>query len=96
MNYDENLRAIARMVTDSVIEPVTLRSGDYHVHPEDGVVKIVGGTYRDATYGRISNWWTWEVVATGERKSGYGANWPAYHEGQPCGCPPGQTCVPES
>jgi hypothetical protein len=75
-----SLEDIARRVTDEVVKPVGLVKGWRYVHPEDGVIEITGGYYRDPTYGRISNFWDWIVVATGERKNGYGDNWPLAEE----------------
>lgn len=89
-----DLYDIGRQVTDSIIPPTTLRVGRVYQHPTDGLIRILSGYYRDPAYGRISNFWTWEVLSTQERKSGYGASWPEYHEGQPCGCAPGETCEP--
>lgn len=71
-----DLYRIAREVTDSVMPPITLQIGKRYLHPEDGEIEIVSGCYRDAVYGRVSNHWYWDVVATGERKNGYGDNWP--------------------
>lgn len=69
-----DLYRIAREVTDSIMAPVTLRPGKRYVHPEDGEIEITSGCYR--AYGRVSNFWYWTVIATGEKKHGYGANWP--------------------
>lgn len=52
----------------------SLRVGETYVHPEDGVIKIVSGEFW-GNHG-VSNFWYWDVVATGERKHGYGGNWP--------------------
>ena len=71
-----DLYRIAREVTDSIMAPVTLRPGKRYVHPEDGEIEITSGCYRDPTYGRVSNFWYWTVITTGEKKHGYGANWP--------------------
>lgn len=70
------LDRIAREVTDSILPPITLVVGGRYLHPEDGVIEVTGGCYRDAVYGRISNFWHWTVIATGEHHHGYGDNWP--------------------
>lgn len=72
-----DLYRIAREITDEILPPVTLRIGQRYIHPEDGIIQITSGCYRDATYGRISNFWHWKVEATGETHHGYGANWPS-------------------
>jgi hypothetical protein len=66
----------ATELTDSILPPVTLQIGKRYIHPEDGLIEITDGKYRDATYGRISNFWHWTVIESGEKKHGYGANWP--------------------
>ncbi|WP_028058298.1 hypothetical protein [Candidatus Solirubrobacter pratensis] len=73
---DPAMYAIAREITDEVLPPITLEIGRRYVHPEQGEIEITSGCYRDPTYDRISNWWTWTVVATGEKRAGYGSNWP--------------------
>jgi hypothetical protein len=70
------LDRIAREVTDSVMPPVRLLIGATYHHPDDGLIQITGGCYRDPTYGRVSNFWHWTVLMTGEQKHGYGDNWP--------------------
>lgn len=76
-----NMYDIARQITDSVIPPVTLKISKRYIHPEDGEIEIISGRYRDPTYGRISNWWEWKVIATGEHKRGYGSStWPEVKE----------------
>lgn len=71
-----SLYDVARRITDEIIPPVELYKGGRFVHPKDGEIQIISGEYRDATYGRISNFWTWRVVATGKTRSGYGGYWP--------------------
>jgi hypothetical protein len=66
----------ARELTDSILPPITLEIGKRYIHPDDGVIEITSGCYRDSVYGRVSNFWYWTVVETGEHKNGYGANWP--------------------
>lgn len=40
------------------------------------MVKVASGQYLDPTYGRVSNWWTWNEVlpdgSLGPAESGYG------------------------
>lgn len=63
-------------LSDEILLPVTLQVGQRHIHPEDGLIEITSGCYRDAVYNRVSNFWHWTVVETGEQKYGYGDNWP--------------------
>jgi hypothetical protein len=44
--------------------------GDVYLHPEDGLVEIVGGSFW-GNHG-VSNFWYWRVLATDEVKHGYG------------------------
>lgn len=71
------LSAFGREVTDQVLAPVKLVIGGRYLHPEDGEIEILSGCYRDPVYGRVSNWWDWKVLSSGEKRGGYGANWPA-------------------
>lgn len=71
-----DLYKVAEEITDEVLKPVTLQIGHTYLHPEDGEIEITGGYYRDPIYNRISNFWYWKVLATGEIHSGYGTNWP--------------------
>lgn len=66
----------ARELMDSIISPITLKVGKRYIHPDDGVIEITSGCYRDTVYDRVSNFWYWTVVETGEKKHGYGDNWP--------------------
>jgi len=50
-----------------------LRIGGVFDHPEDGPVRIESGVYTIG--GRVSNFWHWTVLATGEEKNGYGGPW---------------------
>jgi hypothetical protein len=74
----DNLYRFAQQITDELLPPVRLIPGRRYLHPEDGEIEITSGCYRDARYGRISNFWHWTVVATGEDHYGYGDNWPDY------------------
>ena len=66
----------ATRLVDDILPPVELQVGGRYVHPEDGVIEVTSGYYRDPTFGRISNHWHWMIVATGEPGHGYGDNWP--------------------
>lgn len=61
-------------VQDMIIEEFgsPLVVGQRYVHPEHGSVTVVRGCFFDPIYGRLSNWWTWRVEATGVEHSGYG------------------------
>lgn len=61
-------------LTEDVIGGSPLEVGKRYVHPEDGVIEVTSGQY----WGRngISNFWYWRVIETGEKKHGYGRNWP--------------------
>lgn len=72
-----DMHRLARDITDRILPPVTLQIGRQYLHPEDGLIQIDAGCYRDAKYNRVSNWWYWTVVGTGEKKSGFGDNWKA-------------------
>lgn len=63
-------------LTDEILPPITLQIGQRYVHPQDGVIEITSGCYRDAVYNRISNFWYWTIVETGKQNHGYGGNWP--------------------
>lgn len=69
--------------------------GKCYEHPEDGPIKVFTGTYLDATYGRVSNWWSWRVLATGETKSGYAGPWPELDEDEIEEEPDGAPCCPD-
>ena len=60
---------------DAVLPPVRLQVGKKYQHPEDGVITITSGCYRDPTYGRVSNWWYW-TKEDGTEGKGYGDHWP--------------------
>lgn len=80
-----SLYDIARRVTDEVLPPVVLERGKFYIHPEHGIVQIIDGMYRDPIHNRISNFWTWKIIETGEMRDGYGGQWqqvtPASSEG---------------
>lgn len=62
-------------LTDKVVGPNTIKVGNYYEHPADGLIFIESGQY----WGQhgLSNHWRWSVVATGEKKYGYGGSWPS-------------------
>lgn len=61
-------------LVDDVVGPCPLQIGGKYTHPTDGPIEITNGQYW-GEYG-LSNFWYWKVIATGEKKSGYGGNWP--------------------
>jgi len=63
-------------LTESVLGSSPLEIGKRYVHPEDGPIEVTGGQYW-GTYG-LSNHWSWTVIATGEKKRGYGGHWPLH------------------
>ena len=50
-----------------------LHAGQIHEHPEDGPIRILSGAWM--INGLLSNHWKWEVLESGETKSGYGGTW---------------------
>lgn len=81
--YNHPLSVIARKLS-SELDP-GLHEGGYFVFTDEkrpGVkypIKVTSGCYLDATYGRVSNWWTWHKVgpdgSLGRSISGYGGAW---------------------
>ena len=71
----DRLAQIAHDLTDKYF-PRSMKIGKTLQHPDGRTVKIKSGCFRDATYGRISNWWTWNEVlkdgTLGKDESGYG------------------------
>ena len=69
------LTALAHELTDKY-HPCSMEIGKVLLHPDGRTVKILNGCFRDATYDRVSNWWTWQEVlpngTLGEKESGYG------------------------
>jgi hypothetical protein len=66
-----------RQLTEEVIGGSPLEIGKRYIHPEDGLIEIVGGQYW-GTNG-LSNHWRWRVIATGETHHGYGdSTWPKF------------------
>lgn len=63
-----------RELTEEAVGGASLRIGGRYVHPEHGEIEVTDGQYW-GTYG-VSNFWHWTVVATGEKKHGYGGRWP--------------------
>ena len=63
-----------RQLTEEAIGGSALRVGGRYLHPEDGEIEVTDGQYW-GTHG-VSNFWHWTVVATGEKKHGYGGRWP--------------------
>lgn len=69
------LTRLARDITDKYF-PCHMQIGKVIKHPKGYNVKVISGCFRDPTYGRISNWWTWQRVyksgKLGPEQSGYG------------------------
>ena len=63
-----------RQLTEDVIGGSPLKVGKRYIHPEDGLIEVVGGQF----WGErgLSNHWTWKVIETGETHWGYGGDWP--------------------
>ena len=59
----------------------TLEIGGLYMHPHDGLIRIVGGSFW-GTHG-LSNFWDWAIVETGEKRCGYGGDWPEVNQGGP-------------
>lgn len=68
------VRGWVKDLTEGVLGGPPVQIGKYYEHPEDGEILITGGQY----WGRdgLSNFWYWEVCATGEKHHGYGREWP--------------------
>lgn len=60
-------------LTERTLGKSPVEIGKRYHHPTDGLIEITDGQY----WGRngISNFWYWTVVATGEKKHGYGGQW---------------------
>lgn len=65
---------VRNIVQDEWGSAANITIGKCYQHPDDGVIRILGGRFW-GDHG-LSNHWTWEIVATGERKHGYGGEWP--------------------
>lgn len=63
-------------IVESVVRPPSLIVGLFYLHPQDGIIHLTNGEYY--SNGRVSNFWSWTVVETGEKKHGYGGYWPQY------------------
>ena len=48
--------------------------GHFYQHPEQGAIYVTRGSMW--INNRLSNFFNWIVVETGEEKSGYGGDWP--------------------
>jgi len=72
---DQALTAIAARIMNGYC-PCHMKVGRVVLHPKGYKVKVISGCFRDRTYGRISNWWTWRRVrkdgTLGREQSGYG------------------------
>ena len=63
-------------IVETYVKPREFQLGKFYLHPEDGIIHITSGEYYSE--GRVSNFWSWTVVETGEKKHGYGGAWPQY------------------
>lgn len=80
---------VARWVqelTEKIMGGSPLEIGKRYVHPEDGAIRITGGQYW-GEYG-LSNFWHWEVEATGQIHHGYGDAWPEFTTASETATPP--------
>lgn len=61
-------------LTEGVLGGSPVKIGKRYQHPEDGLIEITSGQY----WGQhgLSNFWGWMVVETGEKRHGYGCDWP--------------------
>lgn len=70
------LAALGRSFNQELASQSKMRIGQVIQHPDGYPVKVISGYYLDPTYGRVSNWWTWQRVnedgSLGEQESGYG------------------------
>lgn len=76
MSRDEALTRIGQAVTREVLGGPPVKVGTLYAHPEHGTVIVESGQWLDPVYGRLSNWWTWRSILTGEVHSGYADRWP--------------------
>lgn len=65
---------VREIVEDEWGGAASLKVGRYYTHPDDGLIKIIGGQFW-GEHG-LSNHWTWTVLRTNEQSSGYGGDWP--------------------
>ena len=68
----------ARELTEEVLGTAPVQIGRRYMHPTDGEIEILAGQYW-GTHG-LSNFWTWRVIATGEKRNGYAGDWPEVTE----------------
>lgn len=52
-----------------------LQVGRFYDHTDDGLIYVTDGYYLDPIYHRVSNFFHWTVIATGEKHCGYGGYW---------------------
>ncbi|TXH15125.1 MAG: hypothetical protein E6R03_07875 [Hyphomicrobiaceae bacterium] len=72
----KTLQSIARSINSELASRSRMKIGAVIRHPDGRLVKVIEGCYLDATYGRVSNWWSWREVlecgGLGKIESGYG------------------------
>lgn len=70
------LEQIARNINQEESAKSQMEIGKVLTHPDGRTVKVKSGCYLDPTYGRVSNWWTWNEVKAdgsfGQDESGHG------------------------
>lgn len=77
-NYNDPLANIAREINEGLRGHFCphMRIGATIDHPNGYKVLVTDGRYLDATYGHVTNWWTWRRVnddgTLGTEESGYG------------------------
>ncbi len=71
-----SLYAIAREINQELAKGSSMAVGKTLKHPDGRTVKIKSGCFLDPTYGRVSNFWSWNEVlpdgSLGPEESGYG------------------------
>ena len=71
-----SLAHFARTINQDNEKQSQMAIGKVRKHPDGRTVKIKSGQFLDSTYGRVSNWWTWNEVLEdnklGPDESGYG------------------------
>jgi len=71
-----SIDSIVKKIMNELVSHSAMEIGKVVKHPDGREVKIKSGTYLDSTYGRVTNWWTWNEVfkdgSFGPDESGYG------------------------
>lgn len=76
MNEPSPLSQLAAAFNQEAAASSSMEVGKTLKHPDGRTVKIKSGHFLDPTYGRISNFWTWNEVmpdgSLGSDECGYG------------------------